>query len=232
MKLRPSERLSYINEIAYHMQDTMVTSEINFYFGHYNLDFDRVKVPKSKRVYVQGILENATSDIILEVANDLGLVTSHEVIDDSYVLNNYFNEHGFENCKRDFDRCLENISNDIDTAIGNASSTLESIFKAILDDMDEKYPKDESMSQLAKSVFKKLNLSPSSHADPEIKRILGGLLNAGLGIGTLRTKFSSFHGKGEKQTRLEKRHARLVINSLTTIGLFVLETYLKKHKLP
>lgn len=231
MKLRPSERLNHINSIAYHMQDTMVTSEINSYFGHYDLEFNKVTVPRSKRVYVQEILEGAPSELILEVAKDLGLITSIDIIDDSYVLENYFNNHGFENCKRDFDRCLENISNDIDTAIGNASSTLESLFKAILDDMGEDYPKDESISPLASLVFEKLNLSPSDHADPEIKRILGGLLNAGLGIGTLRTKFSSFHGKGGKQIRLEKRHARLVINSLTTVGLFVLETYLNKYKL-
>jgi hypothetical protein len=186
----------------------------------------------SKRVYVQEILANAKNQIVLEVAKDLGLINSNDVIDSTYVLENYFSDHGLEQCMRDFNRCLENISNDYDSAIGNASSTLESIFKAILDDMGEKYPKDESLSPLATDVFNKLNLSPSEHTNPEIKRILGGLLNAGLGIGTLRTKFSSFHGKGSNQKRLETRHARLVINSLTTIGLFVLETYLQKHQIP
>ena len=70
-----------------------------------------------------------------------------------------------------------------------------------------------------------MQLSPDGQADDDIKRILGGLVNVGAGIATLRTKYSNFHGKGKRQYRLGKRHARLAVNSLTTTGLFLLETY-------
>jgi len=71
-----------------------------------------------------------------------------------------------------------------------------------------------------------LNLSPDQQSEAEIKRILGGLSNIPAGIGALRTKYGDAHGKGIEHVSLSARHARLIVNSACTIGLFLLETYL------
>jgi hypothetical protein len=110
-------------------------------------------------------------------------------------------------------------------AMASASSTLESICKAILDSFKLDYPKDQSLQPLLKAVFSAMNLSPEMQAEEEIRRVLGGLLNAAIGIGVLRTKYSAAHGRGDRQKRLTQRHARLAINATSTIGLFLLETY-------
>jgi hypothetical protein len=121
-------------------------------------------------------------------------------------------------------RALSNVDSDPDAAMASASSTLESVCKQILDSYGEPYPRDESLQPLLKEAFSVLKLFPESQADEHIKRILGGLFNAGVGLGVLRTKFSSAHGKGAAQPRLVARHARLAVNAATTVGHFLLET--------
>lgn len=130
-------------------------------------------------------------------------------------------------CREDFEKALRDVDVDAPNAIGMASTTLESICKAILDEFEVPYPNDESLQPLLKSVFQSMNLSPDGHADPDLKRVLGGLSNAGSGLAVLRTKYSTFHGKGVHQLRLEKRHARLAVNALTAVGMFLVETYIE-----
>jgi len=131
----------------------------------------------------------------------------------------------YDNVKEHFEKALLKCADDIDGSLTSACSTLESIFKTILDELDIPYPKDKSISGLSKVVLKVLKLSPDSHSDPEIKRILGGLSNIISGIGVLRTGYGDAHGEGKKRAKLQLRHAKLVINSCTTVGLFILETY-------
>lgn len=128
-------------------------------------------------------------------------------------------------CREDFNKALRDAETDPANAIGMACTTLESICKAILDEIGTPYPKDESLHSLQKSVFQEIKLSPDAHADEDIKRTLGGLVNVGAGIAVLRTKYSTFHGKGATQQRLGKRHARLAINAISAVSLFLLETY-------
>ena len=127
--------------------------------------------------------------------------------------------------ERPYDKALQKCSNDTEGSLTSASSTLESLFKTILDELEIPYPKDKSISGLAKVVLKELNLSPDIHYDPEIKRILGGLTNIVSGIGVLRTGYGDAHGRGKRRVKLELRHTKLVINSCATAGLFILETY-------
>ena len=131
----------------------------------------------------------------------------------------------YDNIKENFDKALQKCSNDTEGSLTSASSTLESLFKTILDELEIPYPKDKSISGLAKVVLKELNLSPDIHYDPEIKRILGGLTNIVSGIGVLRTGYGDAHGRGKRRVKLELRHTKLVINSCATAGLFILETY-------
>jgi len=149
-----------------------------------------------------------------------------------FILTPDFNKEilNYDNIKEDFEKALQKCSTDIDGALTAACSTLESLFKTILDELNIPYPKDKSISGLSKVVLKELNLSPDKHSEPEIKRILGGLTNIISGIGVLRTGYWNAHGKGKKRVKLELRHAKLVINSCTTTGLFILETYKKMFK--
>jgi hypothetical protein len=129
--------------------------------------------------------------------------------------------------KADFERAISCIDSDAGGAITSACSTLESVAKSILDGLGKSYPKDQSIQPLVLATMRELKLAPDQYSEAEVKRILGGLINISAGIGVLRTKYGDAHGKGQKFAQLVSRHARLTVNAASTIGLFLLETYLE-----
>ena len=222
------ERLELINKIAYHLQGTMTFADINAYLGGYGIKPSSPSL-NSKRIYAQEQLISASCKSVKNIAQELGLYNFNIENISSKMLTNILNTNkAYQVCKKDFEKALVEADADPASAIGHASSTLESILKSILDIKNISYPNNESLSPLVKKVYPLLNLSPDKHADSDIKRVLGGLSNVAIGLGVLRTKYSTFHGKGVNNLRLGKRHARLAINSLTTVGLFILETYREK----
>ncbi len=223
--MRKIDRFNLIDQIGRRLQSTMTTTDINVYLGGFGIANDGAAMVHSKWVYVKELLSNVDDSIVTQIALDLGLDIPSSEITGAIHLRSLLDGSAYAHAKRDFDKALRDVDVRPESAIGLASTTLESICKAILDSFDEAYPKDESLQSLQKAVFRKMQLSPENHADSDIKRILGGLVNVGAGIATLRTKYSDFHGKGHRQYRLGRRHARLAVNALTTIGLFLLETY-------
>ncbi|MCZ2356627.1 MAG: abortive infection family protein [Bacteroidia bacterium] len=219
------ERLNLIDSIGRHLQISMTTTDINTYLGGFGIPNNGTTMASSKWVYVKEMMSNVDDAIVFQIANELGINVPKSENLSSIKLAELLDGSAYAHAKQDFDNAIQDIDLRPENAIGMASTTLESICKAILDSFGEPYPSDESLQPLQKVVFEKLKLSPDGKADPDIKRILGGLINVGAGIATLRTRYSSFHGKGAKQYRLGKRHARLAVNSLSTIGLFLLETY-------
>jgi hypothetical protein len=186
-----------------------------------------VNIVPSKRQYVEDLLSDATDSVVVEIARELNIEVPSPSTEANKNLKEYLSQGGYQAAVHDFERALEYIKSDPEQALGSASSTLESICKTILDRLNTPHPKDESLQPLLKVVFEKMNLSPEGHADPDIKRVLGGLLNTAVGIGVLRTKYSGFHGKSveQKRKRLTDRHARLSVNSASAVGLFLIETY-------
>lgn len=134
------------------------------------------------------------------------------------------------NVRADFERAIKSIDEDAEGAITSACSTLESVAKSILDGIGKPYPKDQSIQPLVFAVLKELDLAPDQYSEAEIKRILGGLFNIAAGIGVLKTKYGDAHGKGREIKELLPRYARLAVNSASTVGLFLLETYLNVQK--
>ena len=228
--LRRSDRYDLIETIAKTLQSRMVTTKINMFLSQFNIEHGYVNIVPSKRDYVRSLLEEVEDDTIIQIATELEINLPTNAVIDADDLRKILSARGLKVCEDDFNRALKDVNANPSQAIGNACTTLESICKAIIDAFDEDYPNDESLQSLLKKVLKLMKLSPESHADPEIKRILGGLVNVGAGLATIRTRYSTFHGKGKRQKRLEKRHAKLAINSLATVGLFLLETYIGRYE--
>jgi len=148
----------------------------------------------------------------------------------SIALTNAVNQLDFESVQSDFERALTQAEIDPEDAVTSACSTLESLFKCLLDEMGEPYPSNQDVAGLAQTVENNLNLSPSrADIEPDIKRILGGLANVSRGIGSLRTHCGDAHGRGKGVQRIDSRIARLAIHSASTVALFLLETWQKKQ---
>lgn len=136
----------------------------------------------------------------------------------------------FESVQADFDRALSQAETDPEDAVTSACSTLESVCKCLLDEMNEPYPSRQDIAGLAQAVESKLNISPGrDDIDPDIRRILGGLANVSRGIGSLRTHCGDAHGRGRDVQRIDSRIARLAIHSASTVALFFIDTWQKNQ---
>lgn len=126
---------------------------------------------------------------------------------------------------KDFERALSNANVDPEAAITSASSLIESICKAMLDEMGEAYPSNQDISHLFTKVAGKLDISPTVHAEQDVKRILGGLSNIVMGVGSLRTKLGTAHGRGKSHVSVDPAYARLAIGAASTASVFLLERF-------
>ncbi|MCB2230287.1 abortive infection family protein [bacterium] len=136
----------------------------------------------------------------------------------------------YDSVRSDFERSLGAADRDPEDAITAACSTVESVCKCILDEMNQPYPKREDIKALVSEVGKHLNLSPSRTDLPEniaadIKQVLSGLVSVTSGIGALRTHAGDAHGRGRMKAPVDARIARLAIHSASTVSLFYIETW-------
>nr|MUH41269.1 hypothetical protein [Zobellia laminariae] len=227
--LKPNERFNLITSIALKLQAEYNTTGINILLSGYGITTESVDIVPSKRLYVIDLLKSQPDKLIVQIATDLEIVIPKKSIQSTNHFKHILETNQLHSIIDDFNRAFENLETDPEQAIASASSTLESICKAICDFFKEDYPKVQHMQPLITKAYKLLNLSPDQHADQQIKKILGGLNSVATGIGTLRSKNSSAHGHGTKKVKLSIRHSRLVVNSCMTIGLFLLETYYSNY---
>lgn len=119
-------------------------------------------------------------------------------------------------------------TSDIDSAISNTSSLIETILKTILCERVEKYNVDPSklksikMNPLASETLKSINLVRCE----ENSRFISGMVTSLQNLGEIRNSLS--HGKVlhvHKNERTEEIAAYFLINSVETIACFLIEFY-------
>ncbi len=225
------QRIELVNKIAYHLQSCMVTTEINTFLSGFNVKTENVSMVPSKRVYVQDLLKSMDSKTILLIGKELGLYSENKGLLSVKLVIELINQNNLSSVLEDFNRALHNIEKDPEQAVTSSSSTLESICKAIIELEGNPLPKKQNISVLLSNVVEIVGFNPSHHSDSEIKRILGGIQNVILGVGALRTGYSAAHGHGIRKYKLSERHVRLLVNSMITFGMFILETYIDKKQI-
>lgn len=139
------------------------------------------------------------------------------------ILDNNAPNTGFMREQRD--KCESKISSgDYDGAITNARSLLEAVLFEIeckLTESQQKY--NGELKKLYKRVSKQLNMEPSrKDISDSLKQILTGIINIVEGIAPLRNKMSDSHARTYKPA---EHHAKLAVNSVHTICMFLLESF-------
>ena len=125
------------------------------------------------------------------------------------------------------------IDDDPELAIGTAKEFVETICKTILTDLGKTIPPRIDLPQLVKRVRKELKLLPEDVPEQArgaraIKRILSSLGAIAQSVSELRGLYGSGHGKYAKSYGLKPRQAKLAVNSASTLGIFLYETYVEK----
>lgn len=120
---------------------------------------------------------------------------------------------------------------DPELAIGSAKEFLESLAKAIIH--ARSIPMETSKPDLrvmVKACLKDMELVPDAISDKTkakdtIKRVLSNLSTIVDGIDELRNHYGTGHGPGHAYQGLQIRHARLVVNAATALGVFLYDTH-------
>jgi len=107
-------------------------------------------------------------------------------------------------------------------ATTRANQMLETLFKHILMDFGETFPRDQSIRPLYKAVMRVLKMDKKPLSS-DVMKMLSGLTTIVQSIGDLRTHTGTAHGRSPEETPIDSQQARLAVNAAGITALFLLE---------
>jgi len=199
--------------------------------GGFNSDswenFSIVERP-NKEIDLPATLHNMTGPDLLKIAIDLGVDTPDFIPSIPTFKNEIKSD--FKTAYDTFAKAYKQIEADPSTAVGLANSALESIIKEILKDerISCKIKGGETLYRLTSIILKEFNLS-NNDFPKEIKTICNSLLTINQSIEKIRSEKTNFHGKTIDDYLInDSIYTYFIINSVTTIGLFLNSYYQTK----
>jgi hypothetical protein len=168
-------------------------------------------------------------EILLKIAIDLGVDTPDFIPSIPTFKNELKSDYA--TAYDTFMKAFRQIETDPSLAIGLANSALESIIKEILKDgrISGNIKNKKTLYSLSLEILKVFRLSQNTDIPEEIKLIGSSLLTISQNIEALRSDKTDFHGKTTDDYIInDSIYAYLVVNSVTTVGLFLNSYYKKK----
>ena len=192
-----------------------------------------IELKDQNNIDLPATLHGIDGETLLKIAIDLGLETP-DFIPSIPVFRNDIKSN-YQTASRTFEDAFKQIEEHPDIAIGLVNSALESIIKEILKDerVNISLKGTETLYSLTEKVLKYLRLYPSSDIPKEIITIGSSLLSISKGIEDLRSSKTKFHGKTDDDYIVsDPIYAYFIVNSITTVGLFLKNYFEKKFPLP
>ncbi len=168
-------------------------------------------------------------ETLLKIAIDLGVETP-DFIPSIPTFRSKI-KSSYETASQTFEKAFRQIEESPETAIGLANSALESIIKEILKDDSIKIKLDtkKTLYKLTIDILKEFQLFPNGNMLNEIKTIGSSLLAINQSIEKLRSEKTNFHGKTKEDYIIkDPLYTYFILNSVTTIGLFLMSFYKTK----
>ncbi len=192
-----------------------------------------IVLKESKDIDLPATLHGIDGETLLKIAIDLGIETP-DFIPSIPIFRNEI-KSSYPTASRTFEDAFKQIEEHPDIAIGLVNSALESIIKEILKDERVKISLkgSETLYSLVGEVLKFFQLYPNSDIPKEIKTIGSSLLSISKGVEELRSSKTKFHGKTDDDYIInDSLYAYFVVNTVTTVGLFLKNYFEKKFPLP
>ena len=196
----------------------------------YGENFQIVTQEQSNNIDLPATLDTMTDEQLFQVAVDLGVEVPgliYSVAEIKGVLSQKYEDIGST-----FVKAHENIYSDPATAIIMANSALERIIKKIcLDESLDSCKKGDTLYKLTTHILKQFNFFPDTNLNTHIKNIGSGVLTTSKAIEDIRSNHTEAHGT-EDEIISDPLYAMLVVNSVATVGLFLLNYYEKHYQPP
>ena len=201
--------------------------DINGYGKNFDLIIDELY-----EIELINTLDSSDNDTLIKIAIDLGINTPDYIPSIANFMESL--KVDFNQARVTFDKAYKKVEEEPEIAVGLANSALESIIKEILKDerISEEYKEGDTINKLAPKILKAFKLFPSSNLPSEIKTMGSSLLAVSNAIEGLRSNKTYFHGKTNGDYIIEDpMYSYFIVNSVTTVGLFLLSFYKEKYPL-
>lgn len=120
-------------------------------------------------------------------------------------------------------RALKDIQEQhYDSAITKARTLLEEVFCFVIEQRGDVVSSKGDINKLYKQVKELFNMHQNKDTDVRINALLSGLEKILSSIAEMRNANSGAHGVGAKRFSINDYHARLFVNSATTMADFIL----------
>lgn len=197
--------------------------QANFYIIHKNNDYE-------SPIDLNKTLHNIDGETLLKIAIDLGVETP-DFIPSIPTFKNEIKSN-YKTAGDTFEKSYKCVDSDPDTSIGLANSALESIIKEILKDkrITVRWNDTNTLQSLVKSICKEFGFSGEGDEPEEIRKLNSALITLSQAIEGIRSSKTRFHGKtSDDYFVTDPMLATCVINSVATVGLFLISYYEKKY---
>ena len=240
--ISPKYLMQLISDIEGKLWDMFPSSKyknVEFYIRKWHesqgTDFDDywenfyIVIKDDKNIDLSSTLHNIYAETLLKIAIDLGIETP-DFIPSVPTFRNEI-KSSYKTASQTFEKAFKQIEESPETAIGLANSALESIIKEILNDDNIKTELDtkKTLYKLTIDILKEFQLFPNGNMLEEIKTIGSSLIAINQSIEKLRSEKTDFHGKTTEDYIIEDPlYTYFIVNSVTTIGLFLISFYKNK----
>jgi hypothetical protein len=177
-------------------------------------------------------LSNIDDETVMQIAVDLGISTPDFIPVVSEIENIF--KSNFNTSKETFQKALSQCYKNPDSAVVLANSALESIIKHILDDkVFADLDRNKTLYALTVTILKEFNMFPPKGMPTQIRNISTSLLKVAQSVENLRSNNTDSHGKlADDYVIKDSIYAFFVVNTVATVGLFLIGFYEKKFKKP
>ena len=172
---------------------------------------------------------------VIEQINSILYFGGHElvIINNQYIVKNIdekisINAPNINVVDRDYikdlsERAMKDIDEgNLDSAITKSRTILEETFFFFFEIKGEEPSDSGDIGKLYKQVKDLYNMHANKDMDKRINKLLSGLENIVQSIAEMRNNGSDSHGLGSKRINISDYHARLAVNSSTTMAEFIL----------
>lgn len=118
-----------------------------------------------------------------------------------------------------------------DSAITKSRTLLEEIFCYVIEKKGDTPSEGGDMAKLYRQVRTLYNMHTDENIDRRINTLLSGLNRIVSAIAEMRNKDSDAHGVGANRIAIDEHHARLVVNSATSMADFILSVEIKANNI-
>ncbi|MBB3170805.1 MULTISPECIES: abortive infection family protein [Coriobacteriia] len=170
-------------------------------------------------------LAGMPNDTLIKMAADIGVETPG-MLPCIPIMKNILNQNN-TNAYANFERAVKDVYDHPDQSVALAASTLEGLFKTILQNSDPSIRvKNLSLSDLTGKVVKQLIGDCDASAPQEIRTLASQLRGLGSTIDDLRSDKSTAHGKAAGDYVVDDSlWAETVVNATATLGLLLWRLY-------